>query len=130
MGGDAPAGLAPGLIIFVTQLSTFVLIGLWHGVTWNFVLWGVWHGVGLFAQNRWSEAMRPRYAALDSRPRLHQAVTLLSTCLTFLYVSLGWVFFALPDPPCPSACWEGCLVFKRGYDRVCVNPLLKILLLD
>jgi len=97
-GGEAPAGLAPGLIIFVTQLSTFVLIGLWHGVTWNFVLWGVWHGAGLFGQNRWSEAMRPRYAALNSRPRLHQAVTLLSTCLTFLYVSLGWVFFALPDP--------------------------------
>ena len=97
-GGNAPAGLAPRLIIFVTQLSTFVLIGLWHGVTWNFVLWGVWHGVGLFAQNRWSEAMRPRYASLDSRPRLHQAVTLLSTCLTFLYVSLGWVFFALPEP--------------------------------
>jgi D-alanyl-lipoteichoic acid acyltransferase DltB (MBOAT superfamily) len=54
--------------------------------------------VGLFAQNRWTEAMRPRYAALESRPRLRQAATLLSTALTFVYVTLGWVFFALPDP--------------------------------
>ena len=91
-------GLPPQVIIFVTQLSTFVLIGLWHGVTWNFVLWGMWHGVGLFSQNRWSEAMRPRYAALDARPRLRQAATLFSTALTFVYVTLGWVFFALPDP--------------------------------
>jgi alginate O-acetyltransferase complex protein AlgI len=95
---ESGVGLPPQVIMFATQLSTFVLIGLWHGVGWNFVLWGTWHGVGLFAQNRWTEAMRPRYAALESRPRLRQAATLLSTALTFVYVTLGWVFFALPDP--------------------------------
>ncbi len=92
------AGLPPQLIMFATQLTTFVLIGLWHGIGWNFVLWGTWHGVGLFAQNRWTEAMRPRYAALETRPRVQRAVTLVSTALTFVYVTLGWVFFALPDP--------------------------------
>ena len=95
---ESGVGLPPQVIMFATQLSTFVLIGLWHGVGWNFVLWGTWHGVGLFAQNRWTEAMRPRYAALEARPRLRQAATLISTALTFVYVTLGWVFFALPDP--------------------------------
>ncbi len=82
-----------------------MLIGLWHGVTWNFVLWGAWHGVGLYAQNRWSEAMRPRYAALEERAaagsgarRLQRGLGVVSTLLTFHYVALGWVFFALPDP--------------------------------
>jgi alginate O-acetyltransferase complex protein AlgI len=74
-----------------------ILIGLWHGATWNFVLWGAWHGLGQFIQNRFSEWMRPRYAALEGRPRLHAAVTGLTTLVTFHYVALGWVFFALQD---------------------------------
>ena len=93
--GERP--MNPILGLFLTQMATFVLIGLWHGMTWNFVLWGAWHGIGLFLQNRWSEAMRPRYEALETRPRLRAAVTLLSTLLTFHYVALGWVWFALPD---------------------------------
>ena len=30
------------LIIFVAQVCTMVLIGLWHGVAFNFALWGLW----------------------------------------------------------------------------------------
>ncbi len=41
-----------------------VLIGLWHGVTWNFVLWGLWHGIGLFLHNRWSDLTKARFATL------------------------------------------------------------------
>ncbi len=52
-------------VILVTQLSTMLLIGLWHGITWNFVLWGAWHGLGLFIQNRYSDWMRPRVARWD-----------------------------------------------------------------
>ena len=97
--GAEPRGLPPQLIMFSTQLTTFILIGLWHGVTWNFVLWGAFHGVGLFIQNRWTELMRPRHAALaEAHPRLEKALTVLSTALTFVYATLGWVFFALPDP--------------------------------
>jgi D-alanyl-lipoteichoic acid acyltransferase DltB (MBOAT superfamily) len=85
------------LIIFITQLGTMLLIGLWHGVTWNFILWGAWHGVGLFVQNRWSEFVRPRLAGLEPRKWLNGCVRGLSTFLTFQYVALGWVWFALPD---------------------------------
>ncbi len=83
-------------IIFITQLSTMVLIGLWHGVTWNFFLWGLWHGLGLFAQNRWSERMKARAAA--SSPRWQSALNAGGVFLTFNFVALGWVFFALPAP--------------------------------
>jgi len=90
--------LAPIALLLITQISTMLLIGLWHGVTWNFVLWGIWHGVGLVAQNRFTDWMKPRYAALLERPRLTKGVTVLTTLLTFHYVALGWVFFALPEP--------------------------------
>jgi D-alanyl-lipoteichoic acid acyltransferase DltB (MBOAT superfamily) len=85
-------------IIFITQLGTMLLIGLWHGVTWNFILWGLWHGVGLFLQNRWSEFIRPRLAGLENRKGLNFLLTALSIIITFQYVALGWVWFALPTP--------------------------------
>jgi D-alanyl-lipoteichoic acid acyltransferase DltB (MBOAT superfamily) len=85
------------LVILVGQLATMVLIGLWHGVTLNFALWGLWHGVGLFIHNRWSEWSRDRVALLESRPAWKKAYTAVSTFVTFQYVVLGWVWFALPN---------------------------------
>jgi len=94
---NSPRELPPALIIFLTQFSTMLLIGLWHSVTWNFVIWGAWHGVGLFIHNRYLDFMRPRLPLFDSRPRLKQAAHILGVLLTFHYVTLGWVWFALPD---------------------------------
>ncbi len=81
-------------IIFITQLGTMVLIGLWHGVTLNFVVWGLWHGLGLFAHNRWSELTKARFAALSKR--WQAALNVGGVLLTFNFIALGWVFFALP----------------------------------
>lgn len=85
------------LVILVTQLTTMVLIGLWHGVTWNFVLWGAWHGIGLFINNRWSSATSAWSTRVQERPALKGLVNTLSVLVTFHYVTLGWVWFALPD---------------------------------
>jgi alginate O-acetyltransferase complex protein AlgI len=84
------------VIILVTQLATMVLIGLWHGVTLNFILWGLWHGLGLFIHNRWSERTKAKFAALSVRwqKRLNAA----GVILTFHFVTLSWIFFALPEP--------------------------------
>ena len=95
---SAKKPLAQPLMILITQVSTFVLIGLWHGITLNFVLWGLWHGLGLFAQNRWSDWIKPRAQLLEGRPFLKGTATVLGTLLTFHYVALGWVWFALPSP--------------------------------
>jgi D-alanyl-lipoteichoic acid acyltransferase DltB (MBOAT superfamily) len=89
--------LPPAAIILTTQLVTMVLIGLWHGVTWNFVIWGAWHGAGLFIHNRWADFMKRRGAFLSARPRLAQAARVGGILLTFHFVALGWVWFALPD---------------------------------
>lgn len=94
-GGKKP--LPVPLVIFITQLSTMLLIGLWHGMTLNFVFWGLWHGLGMFVHNRWAEFMKPRSAALEAKPGLNKALTVVSTFFTFNYVALGWVWFALPS---------------------------------
>ncbi len=87
----------PAAIIFVTQLATMLLIGLWHGVTWTFVAWGVWHGLGLFIHNRWSGWARPRFVTLS--PGWQSVLNVGGAALTFHFVALGWVFFALPSLP-------------------------------
>jgi D-alanyl-lipoteichoic acid acyltransferase DltB (MBOAT superfamily) len=89
--------LPPWLIILIGQAGTMVLIGLWHGVTWNFAAWGVWHAVGLFGHSRYAEFARPRLAWLEARPALDRAAAIAGTLLTFHYVALGWVWFALPS---------------------------------
>ena len=93
-----PRNIPLPLIIFIGQLSTFILIGLWHGISWNYAIWGAWHGMGLFIHNRWSDMIRSRASNLDQQPHIKLIVKFSSTLLTFQYVSLGWVWFALPTP--------------------------------
>ncbi len=86
------------IIILVTQISTMVLIGLWHGIAAGFVAWGLWHGAGLFIQNRWSDFIRPRLPAW-TRTRSGQTIlNLAGIFLTFNFVALGWLFFTLSTP--------------------------------
>ena len=90
-------------MILAGQVATMVLIGLWHGITLNFIFWGVWHGLGLFLQNRWSDFIRTRYPNVGQDPRLQPALRISGILLTFHFVALGWVFFALSEP---SLSWQ------------------------
>ena len=90
--------LSPFLIVLVAQVSTMVLIGLWHGVTVGFVLWGLWHGAGLFIQNRWSTYMKGRIPSWSQTLMGQRVLNITGVFLTFNFVSLGWLFFTLPTP--------------------------------
>lgn len=85
-------------MILLGQVATMLVIGLWHGVTLNFILWGLWHGLGLFLQNRWSDFIRTRYPDLQQNARLQSALQLGGILVTFHFIALGWVFFALSEP--------------------------------
>ncbi len=84
-------------IIFIAQVCTMVLIGLWHGVNINFILWGVWHGVGLWFHKWLTDHTRSWDEYVQARPRLAKTVEVLSIVTTFHFVAIGWLFFALPD---------------------------------
>ena len=88
---------SPFSILLITQIGTMLLIGLWHGITWNFVFWGLWHGIGLLVQNRWSDWVKPKMGNLETKPGLNRLVNVSNVLLTFHYVALGWVWFALPN---------------------------------
>lgn len=87
-----------GAIIFFGQLSTMVLIGLWHGMTWNFAIWGAWHGLGLFFHNRWGEFVRSRSTGQEVPNLRARLLDFGGVLVTFNFVALGWVWFSLPSP--------------------------------
>jgi len=81
--------LTPGIGYF----ATFLFTGFWHGSTLNFLLWGAWHAFGLVAQDFYQK-LRPRRVGVPVKPGLAgQAVRI---AVTFIFVSLGWIFFVLP----------------------------------
>ena len=63
----------------------------------QFAIWGAWHGIGLFIHNRWSGWMRPRLGDVETQPHLKRTLQVSGWFLTLNYVTLGWVWFALPD---------------------------------
>lgn len=85
------------LIVFISQMTTMIIIGLWHGMSWNFFIWGVWHGVALFIHKMWSDRTRKWYRGLKQKPRQKQAWTLFSWFITFQFVVIGWIWFVIPD---------------------------------
>jgi len=85
-----------GLIVFLSTMSTMILIGLWHGITWNFAVWGAWHGAGLFIHNRWADLLKRRGIRLSPQGAGGRLAAIGGTILTFHFVTLGWAWFALP----------------------------------
>lgn len=78
--------------VFRTYLNNFLTMligGLWHGAAWKFVFWGAMHGVGLAVH----KACMPILKKIPDN-----ALTIfISWLLTFVYVSLLWVFFRAAD---------------------------------
>ena len=73
---------------------TFLLGGLWHGITWNFFIWGALHGVGLWLFYLWTLWRRKRGAG---RGKGSVAGQIAGALLTFHFVCLTWIFFRAAD---------------------------------
>ena len=63
----------------------FLLSGLWHGASWNFVVWGALHGLFICADKLFLGKVMKKIG------------TVPSVVLTFLTVTVIWVFFRIED---------------------------------
>ncbi len=89
--------LSNNMIILICNIVTMSVIGLWHGVTLTFFIWGLWHAIGLWIHKNWSDRTRKWYRSLKTQPTRLRAWNIVGTLITFHFVVLGWVWFALPD---------------------------------
>lgn len=76
---------------YVNLMVTMLLGGLWHGAGWTFVIWGGLHGVFLVINHAW-HALR-RFFGQDPNAPLSPFMHSFSVLLTFLAVTVSWVFF-------------------------------------
>lgn len=75
-------------VTILCYLSTFLICGAWHGDTINFIYWGLWHGAGLSFNKIWTSEIKPNLSFCQSKTYVYGSIG-----LTFLYVSIGWIFF-------------------------------------
>jgi alginate O-acetyltransferase complex protein AlgI len=72
-------------------IVTMLLVGLWHGASWNFICWGGILGFSLAIHKAWS-AWNPLASFKNNRP-FQFFWSLISRALTLGVILLGWIFF-------------------------------------
>ena len=70
---------------YINLMATMLIGGLWHGAAWKFIFWGAGHG-GALCLHKW---LMPRLKQLPNT----WWVRFASWLITFVVVSLLWVFF-------------------------------------
>ncbi|GAA4364440.1 MBOAT family protein [Hymenobacter saemangeumensis] len=100
--------------VYLNLMLTMLLGGLWHGASWTFVLWGGLHGLFLGLERLFRGRPTPQLQPLvtPAEPALlisqaslvpfglrasHTTRQLGLALLTFVLVTLTWVFFRAPD---------------------------------
>lgn len=79
LGGSRRGAVRTCVNIFIVYLIS----GLWHGAGWTFLVWGALHGLAQVLERLW--------------PGREQLPRPLRWAMTFLFVSLAWVFFQAPS---------------------------------
>jgi alginate O-acetyltransferase complex protein AlgI len=72
-------------------IITMLIGGLWHGAGWTFVAWGGLHGLGIAANHLWRKI--PFFRNQKQGSVQHILYDKLSWLVTFVFVSITWVFF-------------------------------------
>lgn len=91
----------PNHVMIICYLITFGFCGYWHHPTLNFIAWGLFHAVGLmiydlFRKRQLRLRMEYKKAKREIKEWPPWLRDNLARGLTFLFVSIGWIFFVLP----------------------------------
>lgn len=78
----------------VAILVTFVLTGLWHGISRSFFFYGLLHAVGLMAHYVYSSQLRMRLGPRMAAYNENVYIRVVATLLTFSYVCMTFLYFA------------------------------------
>lgn len=72
---------------YINLMLTMMLGGLWHGSGLNFLIWGALHGLALVVHKLWVSITH------SDKKRHGIASRMVSTALSFVFVSFTWIFF-------------------------------------
>jgi alginate O-acetyltransferase complex protein AlgI len=75
---------------YVNLMLTMLLGGFWHGAGWTFIIWGGLHGLYLTLNHSW-HGLRKSWGHDLQQVSIWGRIW--STSLTFIAVTIAWVFF-------------------------------------
>jgi membrane protein involved in D-alanine export len=76
---------------------SFVLVGLWHGLSWRFLAWGVMHAVALILCNLYQRlVVAPRGTVAGTAYLANPVYRALATAMTFEFVAFSLAFIVHP----------------------------------
>jgi alginate O-acetyltransferase complex protein AlgI len=107
------ATLSPGM--WWRNLSLVIamfVFGLWHKGSLLFILWGTYHGLLLVAHRQWQQVRSHARVNLPDN-----ALKPISWALTFLAISLGWIFFRAENVHSATAMLRAAFSLK-GFLRI------------
>ena len=93
------------LLTYVNLMLTMLIGGLWHGAAWTFVAWGGLHGLALCVHKLWMKVHRKNASAFSDA---------VSVVLTFIFVSICWVFFRADSFECATDIFRAIATWQDG----------------
>ena len=92
-------------------MLTMILGGMWHGSGLNFLIWGTLHGLALVVHKLW-------VSLTGSDKKEHGILSrMVSTALTFVFVSFTWIFFRADTTAKAIDIISGIIVFRDGLQQ-------------
>jgi alginate O-acetyltransferase complex protein AlgI len=85
----------PNLRVCTNLFATMILLGLWHGASWNFVVFGAIQGFAMAAHKMWT-VWNP-LKRLSAKAPAGMIWTACAHVLTLAVFLLGLIFFGTPD---------------------------------
>jgi len=95
----------------INLMIVMVIAGLWHGAGWTFIVWGALHGLYLVINHSWR---RLRSKLGYSTEKTTGTGTIVSVLITFIAVTVAWVFFRADSIGAAAAILQG-MVGMNGF---------------
>ena len=93
--------------LFFNLLTTWFLVGLWHGASYNYICWGLYFGFLLFFERFLTKLSLPSFNFLRS--------PVFKVPFTFLLVTFGWVIFRNNELGNTYLMWKKMLLPAEGF---------------
>jgi D-alanyl-lipoteichoic acid acyltransferase DltB (MBOAT superfamily) len=93
----ASGGRRPLLIVSGVFLASFVLCGLWHGITWPWLFWGAYQASGLIACNLYREVLLRRLRRKGLKDYMAVGwIRMAATVITFEFAASAVLLVTYP----------------------------------
>ena len=71
----------------------FLVSGFWHGANWTFIIWGLFHSILFLPSFIFKTNRKHKNSIIAQHTMLPTFNEFLQVVITFLLVTIGWVFF-------------------------------------